>query len=97
MALQIEGLSPGKIVISGCFSEQEGKDQVIVFLVTAGNDPGMDLCRKIRRHFQTTLGLFIDTFVLIRSTDIPRTSSGKIQRHKLVNRFLMGEFRIVRL
>ncbi|HTX88473.1 MAG TPA: hypothetical protein VMC08_05750 [Bacteroidales bacterium] len=48
--------------------------------------------RKIRDLFLQTIGRLIDTFVPVRSGDIPRTSSGKIRRYKLADRFLNHDF-----
>ena len=95
IALQMEEVTFGKVAIAGYFDEEEGKDKILVFLVASDNEVSRALFQKIRKHFRTTLGLLLDTFIPIRSNEIPRTSSGKIQRYKLVNRFLRGEFTAV--
>lgn len=92
LALQVGGFSSGKFVMAGYFDETEGKDKVIVFLVASDNQASRDLFIALQQHFLKTVGLQLDTFVPIKSNDIPRTSSGKIQRYKLVNRFLTGGF-----
>jgi acyl-CoA synthetase (AMP-forming)/AMP-acid ligase II len=97
IALRAEGISWGRIVMAGYFDEKEGKDKVLVFMVTPGNESSLDLFRSLQRHFLKTIGLLIDTFIPVKSNDIPRTSSGKVQRYKMVNRFLQGEFQVVRL
>jgi acyl-CoA synthetase (AMP-forming)/AMP-acid ligase II len=97
IAFRISEVQYGKLVIAGYFDETEGRDRVIVFLVAPDNEATRDLFGRIRQLFLKTLGLPIDTFIPVRSNDIPRTSSGKIQRYKMVNRFLHGEFSVVRI
>ena len=92
IALQVEGVAYGKIVLAGYFDEKEGRDKVIVFMVTPPGEASRGIFHRIRQHFLNTIGLQTDIFIPVRSNDIQRTSSGKIQRYKLVNRFLTGEF-----
>ena len=92
VGLQVDGVSYGRIVMAGYFDEQESKDKIIVFIVAPDNQETLDLFRNVQLHFLKTMSLMVDTFVPIKSNDIPRTSSGKIQRYKMVNRFLRGEF-----
>ncbi len=92
IALKMDQLASGKIVISGYFNEPEGRDTLLVFLVAADNTPTRVLCQQIRNHFSTAIGLNPETFILVRSGDIPRTSSGKIQRYKMTERFKKGDF-----
>lgn len=96
VASSVEGIPMGKLVIAACFNEKEGKDKLLIFLVGSDNEGTRDMFLKIRNHLKNTLGLHPDTFIPIRSNDIPRTSSGKIQRYKMVNRFLQGEFKGIR-
>ncbi|MFH1160392.1 MAG: AMP-binding protein [bacterium] len=93
----IEGVTSGKIVIAGYFDEREGRDKLLIFLVGSDNELTRTTFVKIKSHLKQGLGLQVDTFIPIRSNDIPRTSSGKIQRYKMVNRFLRGEFTVVKL
>jgi acyl-CoA synthetase (AMP-forming)/AMP-acid ligase II len=92
LAIRIPEVTFGKIVMAGYFDEQEGKDKVIVFLVGSANEDTQALFREIKDLFTKMIGLGLDTFIPVKSSDIPRTSSGKIQRYRMVNRFLKGEF-----
>jgi surfactin family lipopeptide synthetase A len=92
VALQVPGVAMGKIVMSGYFDETEGRDKVITFLVGSDNEATRGLFQEVRQYFLNTLGLSLDLLIPIRSGDIPRTSSGKLQRHKMVSRFLKNEF-----
>ena len=91
-AQKIEGIGYGKIVIAGVFDEKKGQDILIVFITGSINNNTIELCIKIRNHFRGTMGITIDTFIPVRSNQIPKTSSGKIQRYKLASRYLKGEF-----
>jgi len=92
IALEVPGVSTGKIVMAGYFDEAEGRDKVITFLVGPDSEGTRSLFQEIRQHFLNTLGLALDLLIPIRSGDIPRTSSGKLQRYKMVSRFLKDEF-----
>ncbi len=92
IARQIKEIPHGKLVMSGYFDELEGKDKVLVFLVGANTEEVRNLFARLQDLFLVQLGLLIDTFIPIRSGDIPRTSSGKVQRYKLVERFMKREF-----
>jgi acyl-CoA synthetase (AMP-forming)/AMP-acid ligase II len=93
----VDGIVPGKVVVAGYFDEVEGRDKLLVFLVGSDNDTMRSTFLSIRNQLQQTLGLHPEGFIPIKSNDIPRTSSGKIQRFKMVNRFLQGAFSIVKL
>ncbi|MDP1621983.1 MAG: AMP-binding protein [Bacteroidales bacterium] len=92
IALKLDQVATGKIVITGYFDESEGRDKLLVFLVGTDNNATRELCLQIRNHFSSLIGLNTETFIPVRSGDIPRTSSGKIQRYKMVERYLKGEF-----
>lgn len=97
VALSLEETESTKLVIAAYFDEKEGRDKLLIFLVGSDNEETRATFVRIRNHLKNTLGLHPDTFIPIRSNDIPRTSSGKIQRYKMVNRFLQGEFNVIRL
>ena len=92
LAIRIPEVVFGKIVIAGYFDEKEGKDKIIVFLVSSANEDTHALFKKIKDYFTKMIGVAIDTYIPVRSADITRTSSGKMQRYRMVNRFLKGEF-----
>ncbi len=92
VALKANPALEGKLVIAGVFDEKEGRDRLLVFLAANPGEPAHSLCREVRACLSAAVGLSPDTFVLIRSADIPRTSSGKIQRYKMVDRYSRGGF-----
>lgn len=90
-------VTEGKAVVTGYFDETEGRDRMVVFLVGSDNEETRALCRDIRYYFATVAGIHADIFVPVRSADIPRTSSGKIRRFRLTERYLRGELRRMEL
>ena len=92
LASKYAGISYGKIVIGGWFDSKKGQDLVILFLVGMLNQAISDTFINLRNFFRDTYGINIDVFVPVRSNQVPKTSSGKIQRYKLIHGFQNGEF-----
>ncbi len=92
IALQIEEVNFGKIVFGGVFDEKLGHDKLILFLVGSPNKKNSNTFTKIKQLFRKTIGINIDVFIPIKSNQIPKTSSGKIQRYKLISQYLKGKF-----
>jgi acyl-CoA synthetase (AMP-forming)/AMP-acid ligase II len=92
VATQMEGIVLGRIVVSGNFDDADGRDKLLIFLVGPDNEETRSLCKQLKNHLSTLIGINPDIFIPVKSSDIPRTSSGKIQRYKLVDRFRKGEF-----
>lgn len=82
----------GKVIIGGSFDPKKGKDQVILFLVGSANRALCDLFIELKGFFRDTYGVHIDVFVPVRSNQVPKTSSGKIQRYKLLDDYRNGAF-----
>lgn len=92
VAQQMEGMEDGKVVVSGIFDDKEGRDRLLVFLTGAEGEDGQTRCQQLKHHLINQIGISPDYFVPVRSADIERTSSGKIRRFKLAERFRNGEF-----
>jgi surfactin family lipopeptide synthetase A len=91
-ASSIDDIQTGKIVISGYFDQARGMDRILVFMVGTYNETTHQQYLRLKHDFQHRLGLKLDTFVPLRSAEVPRTSSGKLQRFRLVERFIQGDF-----
>jgi len=92
LASEVDGVVAGKIVIAGFFSETAGHDQVVVFYVGPNNESTVAVSQEIKKLFRHSIGIPVDYFVPVRSNEIPKTSSGKIQRYLMVDRFLKKGF-----
>jgi 8-amino-7-oxononanoate synthase/acyl carrier protein len=77
--------------------EAEGRQQlVIVQELERRKHTGLDgIYHAIRRAVSAEHELAVDAIVLIKAGSIPKTSSGKIQRHACRKAFLTGELDVV--
>lgn len=82
----------GKVIVGGWFDPEKGQDQVMLFLVGSANQATSDSFLNLRAFFRSTYGIAIDVFVPVRSNQVPKTSSGKIQRYKLIDDYRNGVF-----
>jgi acyl-CoA synthetase (AMP-forming)/AMP-acid ligase II len=82
----------GKVIVGGVFDQKKGKDQVLLFLVGSPNSALCDMFLGLRNFFRDTYGIGIDVFIPVRSNQVPKTSSGKIQRYKLIEDYQNGVF-----
>jgi acyl-CoA synthetase (AMP-forming)/AMP-acid ligase II len=82
----------GKVVIGGLFDPKKGQDLIILFLVGSPNQAICETFLGLRNFFRDTYGITIDVFVPVRSSQVSKTSSGKIQRYKLIISYQNGEF-----
>jgi len=92
MACTIEGVSYGKVCFGGTTSRETGHDKVIAFLAGSPGEKAMETFKQLRALLRANLGISIDELVMVKSNEIPKTSSGKLQRYKLMQRYLAGEF-----
>lgn len=91
LAEQIEGVNIGRIVFTSVFNPQKGADDILCFLVHRGNlESFVQLGKEIRHQISTRVSTDIDFIIPINA--IPKTTSGKIQRYLLAERFNQGEF-----
>jgi acyl-CoA synthetase (AMP-forming)/AMP-acid ligase II len=88
----LDGITYGKIVFGGISDKKSGREKVLAFLAGIPEARSADILHNLRVILRKNLGVQIDELILIRSNEIPKTSSGKIQRYKLLQRYLKGEF-----
>jgi acyl carrier protein len=70
---------------------EDPSDGLLLFVSTGGRSGDDGVLAAARQHLQTALGLTPDVVALPRS-QFPRTTSGKLQRHRLRERYEAGEF-----
>jgi acyl-CoA synthetase (AMP-forming)/AMP-acid ligase II len=92
LAAKYSDVGYGKLIIGGWFDPEKGQDQIILFLVGSANAATCQIFLDLRNFFRDTYGITIDVFVPVRSNQVPKTSSGKIQRYKLISDYQNGEF-----
>jgi acyl-CoA synthetase (AMP-forming)/AMP-acid ligase II/aryl carrier-like protein len=87
----IEGLDLGKVVVAGVRPEHSDSDQIVVFVWYRGDMASfLPLARQVARRIGEHAGIEITAVVPVKR--IPKTTSGKIQRHLLEQEYLSGVF-----
>lgn len=92
LACTIEGVSYGKVCFAGTTNHATGKEEVVAFLAGSLGEKAQEIFQQLRNLLRSTLGITLDRLIMVRSNEIPKTSSGKLQRYKLIQRYLAGEF-----
>ncbi len=91
IAQQIEGLQYGKVVFNGYFDDQAGQDRVICFLAGISPSKREMISKELKSLIMDRMGVSTHEIVWVKPIQIPKTSSGKLQRYKLLDAFLKGE------
>jgi acyl-CoA synthetase (AMP-forming)/AMP-acid ligase II/acyl carrier protein len=90
-SLAVEGLELGKVAAAGATSPTAGTDELLLFLLHRGElEDFARLATTLRAHLNEVTGLEVAHVIPVER--IPKTTSGKVQRHKLVEAYLDGEF-----
>ncbi len=92
IASTLDEIKYGKVCFCGTTSRETGQDKVIVFAASLPEEKASETFHKLRGLLRSNLGITVDEMVLIKSNEIPKTSSGKLQRFKLMQRYINGEF-----
>lgn len=88
---EIDELELGKVVVAGATPTDSGTEELLVFvLYRQGLDTFEPLAERARRIVGEHIGLEVDHVIPV--SRIPKTTSGKVQRVKLLNSYLDGEF-----
>ncbi|WP_216856421.1 phosphopantetheine-binding protein, partial [Acidisphaera sp. S103] len=91
LAEDVEGVELGRVVACGVPDPVAQRELLVLFVQTRAADQDFpQLARALRTRLMRAGGLLVDHVVPIAA--VPKTSSGKIERYKLVQRFLAGEF-----
>jgi acyl-CoA synthetase (AMP-forming)/AMP-acid ligase II len=91
IAQRAEGLELGKVVAAGARPAGAQTEQLVVFILHRGGmDDFLPLASQVTRLINEQTGLEVGTVVPVKR--IPKTTSGKIQRHLLEQSFVDGEF-----
>ncbi|KAF0200693.1 MAG: Beta-ketoacyl [Bacteroidetes bacterium] len=92
MACTLDDISYGKVCFGGTTSAKTGHDKVIAFLAGSPGEKAIETFRQLRNLLRANLGITVDELVMVKSNEIPKTSSGKLQRYKLMQRYNAGDF-----
>jgi acyl-CoA synthetase (AMP-forming)/AMP-acid ligase II/acyl carrier protein len=91
IAQQVEGLELGKVVAAGVRLRNAQTDQLVVFVLHRANlRDFVPTAAQVARIINERAGLEVWEVVPVKR--IPKTTSGKIQRHLLEQSYVGGEF-----
>ncbi len=84
-------VEPDKVAVCGVYSQEAATDDVVVFVQFRGDlKDFVDTAHDLRAELSRRTGLEIAEVVPIHR--IPKTTSGKVQRHLLAQRYAASEF-----
>ena len=88
---QLDQLDLGKVVVCGATPAKQQTEELLVFVLHRKDaDSFAALADEVRNIVGTKTGLEVDHVIAV--SRIPKTTSGKIQRAKLVDAYVEGEF-----
>ena len=84
-----------QIVVCGFYDTEESKEKVLLFFALKKTklNEAIPTLINIKNQVNELVGFPIDHFIPMQANKIPRTSSGKIWRMKLINDFMEGMFK----
>ena len=87
----LDGLELGKVIATGARKAGANEDEVIIFILHRGSiDSFIPLAKAVRKKINETTGIEIHQVIpVIR---IPKTTSGKVQRHHLNSEYISGNY-----
>jgi acyl-CoA synthetase (AMP-forming)/AMP-acid ligase II/acyl carrier protein len=91
IAQRADGLELGKVVAAGVLPRGAQTEQLVVFVLHRGDMAAfLPLATQVGRLVNEQTGLEVAAVVPVRR--IPKTTSGKVQRHLLEESYVAGEF-----
>jgi acyl-CoA synthetase (AMP-forming)/AMP-acid ligase II/acyl carrier protein len=91
IAQHVEGLELGKVVAAGVRPADTQTEQLMLFILhRSGMEEFLPLATRVTRLINEQTGLEVGAVIPVKR--IPKTTSGKIQRHLLEESYLDGEF-----
>jgi len=91
IAQRVEGLELGKVVAAGVRPRDSQTEQLVVFVLHRGGmEEFLPIATQVARVINEQTGLEVGAVVPVKR--IPKTTSGKIQRHLLEESYVDGEF-----
>ncbi len=91
MAIVVDGVELNKVVVVGYFNRESQRDESIAFVYyKAKVETFVPVAQALKETINIQAGFQLDRVLPVR--DIPRTTSGKLQRFKLLKRYQNGDF-----
>ena len=91
VAEELDGIELNKIAFAGHFNTNVQQEEVIAFVLCRGElNAFAAVAVALKKLVNTRFGFEVDRIIPVK--DIPRTTSGKLQRFKLLEQFKSGDF-----
>ena len=91
VAQKLAGIELNKIAVTGYFNPDTQENETIAFVFHRGNlSRFLPLENALKAIVNSQIGLELNRIIPVR--DIPRTTSGKLQRFKLAQRYMAGDY-----
>lgn len=88
---EVEGIELNKIVVAGAFNYDAQIEETIAFVFHRGSlNDFIPLMNALKKHINNKTGIAFNRIIPVK--DIPRTTSGKLQRYKLLEQLNNGDF-----
>ncbi|MDW3194588.1 MAG: amino acid adenylation domain-containing protein [Cytophagales bacterium] len=92
VAEAVDGIELNKIIVSGLFNNDTQKEETIAFVFFRERlEKFIPIALSLKSHINAQTGIELDHIIPVN--EIPKTTSGKIQRFKITDRFKNGDFR----
>lgn len=91
---EVKGVRPGYVALVVDWDDRFGVDKLFVFVACEEGPPDgvRAVLESVRDHVRRRFGLDVDSVLAIDKRSFPRTTSGKLQRYRLLERFRNGAF-----
>jgi fatty-acyl-CoA synthase len=89
IAGQVPGVRPGRVAAFGVTAPGRA-DRVVLVAETTGSVPEPALMTEVRRRLAEATGLAVDEVLLVPKGTVGRTTSGKVKRAQLAERYAAG-------
>lgn len=87
----IDSIELGKVVVAGNTSAATSEEEIIVFALHKGKpEKFIGISGQIKKQINQTFGFEPNHIIPVR--EIPKTTSGKVQRFKLIEEYTAGRF-----
>jgi len=92
IAEEVEGITHWNVAATGARRPNAESDDILLFLLYRSKDLDhfVELAKKVTSHIQQKMGIYINHVLPTR--DIPKTTSGKLQRYKLAESYIQGDY-----
>lgn len=91
IAEEVENVKYGKVIAAGVYDKLAQKEKAILFVNYKKKlEDFLNLRFQIKKHINQNCGVYIDEVIPVKQ--IPKTTSGKLERFKMMKKYEDGEF-----